>query len=549
MKYLKLFETDSERVEYEGGGSYIEPYVSYVEGVGVYYNKDEIATDLTNLPLMNIARAQGWVEQDATAMTKADAAAVTTEQFNAANYVIIGEWSTTSTFSALTSFNEFKYFTNVTSIEFNNDNYTGGFYYATNLSEITIPNSVTNIGSSAFTSCSGLTSIVIPNGVTSIGDDAFSNCYGLTEVTIPNGVTSIGSSAFGACTGVTSVTIPNSVTSIGNGAFASCVSLTGITIPNSVTYIGSGAFQYCNFTGITIPNSVTYIGSYALSSCENLTNVTIPSSVVCIGSNAFDGTPWWNAYSADTSHRYNNIIYINDVAYQLLDKTITSITFRENTIGIAGSFFHSCYRITSVGGVGSGASIEIPNSVQAIGNDAFGSCTGITSVTIPDNVTLIDERAFDNCNKMERIIIGNGVTGISESLFSQCRKLNSVTIGNGVTSIGTYAFYSCSALTSINMSSGVTSIGEYAFGYCSGLTSIDIPSGVTSIGNGAFSYCSNLASITSLAATAPTITFYTFSNVKTGGTLTVPSGSTGYDVWMQNANYYLGLYNWTKVEQ
>jgi len=56
-------------------------------------------------------------------------------------------------------------------------------------------------------------------------------------------------------------------------------------------------------------------------------------------------------------------------------------------------------------------------------------------------------------------------------------------------------------------------------------------------------------SITSNATTAPTISYSTFKDVKSGGTLTVPSGSTGYDVWMGTGDYYLGKYNWTKVEQ
>jgi hypothetical protein len=72
---------------------------------------------------------------------------------------------------------------------------------------------------------------------------------------------------------------------------------------------------------------------------------------------------------------------------------------------------------------------------------------------------------------------------------------------------------------------------------------------VTSISYGAFQNCSGLTNITCNAITAPTIQNNTFQSIKTGGTLTVPTGSTGYDVWMGTGYYYLGKYNWTKVEQ
>ena len=94
-----------------------------------------------------------------------------------------------------------------------------------NLQTITIPSSVTSIGSSAFYKCTKLTSVTIPEGVTSIGMSAFYNCSGLTSITIPESVTSIGNYAFYNCSSLTSITIPESVTSIGNYAFSECSSL------------------------------------------------------------------------------------------------------------------------------------------------------------------------------------------------------------------------------------------------------------------------------------------------------------------------------------
>ena len=198
------------------------------------------------------------------------------------------------------------------------------FLSAKSDSSYTIPNSVTSIGSYAFSGCNNLTSITIPNSVTSIGSYAFSGCDNLTSITIPNSVTSIGSYAFSDCYNLTSITIPNSVTSIDYDAFYRCTNLTSITvdienksyssengilfnkdkteiiryspgkndssytIPNSVTNIGSYAFSDCyNLTSVTIPNSVTSIGGYAFSGCDNLTSITIPNSVTSIGIYAF----------------------------------------------------------------------------------------------------------------------------------------------------------------------------------------------------------------------------------------------------------------------
>ena len=167
--------------------------------------------------------------------------------------------------------------------------------FSPNIKTVSIPDSVTSIGSGAFWGCFGLTSVTIPNSVTSIGDSAFYNCTGLTSVTIPNSVTSIGDSAFYNCTGLTSVTIPDSVTSIGDWAFAGCTGLTSLVIPDSVMSIGSSAFSGCTgLTSVTIPDGVTYIGNNAFNGCANLVTVTKPKR---ISVDAFLGSKWYNKKS------------------------------------------------------------------------------------------------------------------------------------------------------------------------------------------------------------------------------------------------------------
>ena len=147
------------------------------------------------------------------------------------------------------------------------------------LASVTIPNSVTSIGYSAFYACSSLTSVIIGDSVTSIGNSAFSECTSLTSVTIGNSVTSIGTYAFKFCRVLTSVTIPNSVTSIGNFAFAYCSGLTSVTIGNSVTSIGNCAFAGCSgLTEIHSEASVAplLVGTDCFANVPNNIPVYIP---------------------------------------------------------------------------------------------------------------------------------------------------------------------------------------------------------------------------------------------------------------------------------
>lgn len=124
----------------------------------------------------------------------------------------------------------------------------------TQLSSVSMPNSVTNIGSVAFTNCTGLTTVTMSDNVTSIGIGAFSGCYGLTSITIPSGVTRIENGVFGDCRSLTSITIPSGVTAIGDYAFNGCFSMASITVEATTPpTLGTSVFDNTNNCPIYVP--------------------------------------------------------------------------------------------------------------------------------------------------------------------------------------------------------------------------------------------------------------------------------------------------------
>ena len=309
---------------------------------------------------------------------------------------------------------------------------------------VTIPSSVTNIGSYAFDGCyNGLTSMTIPSSITDIGEEAFYGCSSLTNVTIPDSVVNIGDGAFYGCSGLTSVTIPQCVCSsrIRTIFSSSYLSITNVIIVAGVTNIGNYTFSDCRrLTSVTIPDGVTSIGDYAFCNCSGLTSVTIPNSVTNIGAHAFTGC------------RITDVI----VPQYVLDSGI-------------GAVF-STSSITNV---------SYSSVITNIGDRAFQDCSGLTSVTIPDGVTSIGIRAFYRCSGLTSVTIPNSVTSIGDYAFEYCRGLMSVTIPNSVTNIGYSAFEGCRGLTSVTMPDSLASIGSYAFEGCGNLTSVimqgDVP--------------------------------------------------------------------------
>ena len=321
------------------------------------------------------------------------------------------------------------------------------YYIPSSIMSVTITGK--NIPRNAFFNCRGLTSVSIPDSVTTIGSEAFSGCSGLTSITIPDSVTSIGNYAFSRCSGLTSITIPDIVTSIGSSAFSGCSSLESITIP----FVGAKA-------GVTSSDTYQYPFGYIFGT-SSYTGGLATAQYYYGGSTSstISGTYYIPSSLKSVTVTGGNILY--GAFYNC--KGLTNITIPNSATSIGGSAFRGCTGLTS---------ITIPNSVTSIGDHAFYGCRGLTSITIPDSVTSIGSSAFWYCSGLTSVTISNSVTSIDEGAFRDCSGLTSVVIPDSVTSIGYEAFDGCSGLTSIIIPDSVTSIGARVFLGCSGLKKV-----------------------------------------------------------------------------
>lgn len=436
---------------------------------------------------------------------------------------------------------------------------------------VSFPDTLTTIGASAFDSCP-ITELDLKN-VQSLGMEAFDYNY-VSALHIPASVNSINRNPFRTPYGNQTITVDSNNTTYSDGGGCNCVydetthtlvvGGPNSTVPTGCTTIGEFAFSNCyGLTSIEFPASVTSIKWLAFGSDEQGNLATIrahsvptfePLAFMSVADNGtlyldagLDPTDWMNALPA---------------GWTLVQPCNVSISAGANgLVSVNGGTPTSSY--TGTVNYGTQITIQaIPDTDYEFDSWSDGDSTNPRTLTVTSNVTL--SAAFQEAvpvqpNDEVWYTTSDGQTITPYQLKDANGNYllivsNTYTDGKGVAKmsgdiVGTNnSFASQPTLTSISLPSSLTSIGASCFISCTSLASVTIPDSVTTIGNNAFYYCTSLAAIESLATTAPTISTATFRNVAQNGILTVPSGAD-YSVWMQTSNYYLGLYNWTLVQQ
>jgi len=328
-----------------------------------------------------------------------------------------------------------------------------------------IPEGTRKIPTTAFQNCKNLISIVLPEGIEYIDTGAFAGCENLKSIYLPASLKDFRISAFEGCgletievhpdneefrsegncllskdgtrliIGCKTSVIPPSVNLIGIQSFSDKPGLTDIVIPGSVKRIENYAFYRCpDLRSVIISDGVEEIGHDTFASCTNLTDVSISNSVTGIGCDAFHGCPCLEALKVTHPDIIKDFHQSQDVETEYEeeeDETSNNELIDENGHAvipdgpeeIEDKAFSNCKGLVS---------IEIPESIRAIGMSAFKNCSGLTSVKLPSNLKKIYLGAFMGCTGLTSIIIPDGVKEIQECAFKGCTSLAEVTIPEGV---------------------------------------------------------------------------------------------------------------------
>lgn len=298
------------------------------------------------------------------------------------------------------------------------------------LTEIIVPNEITQIKDYTLYGASSITSIIMSENVLNIGDSAFYGCESLQSVTIKGDVLRIGANSFYNCYNLISISIFK-VKNIGNNAFFNCKKLNKVSISNLKSWFEINFYsEYSNHHS----SNPLYYGHHLYVDDKEVTEIDIPSSVIQINERVLVGA-----------------------------SSITSITIPESVETIGNYAFGWCTGLTS---------LKFKNNSQltSIGDYAFFNCSELKSITIPNSVTSMGSCLFLNCSGLVSVELSNAVRNVKYATFSGCSSLISIGLSDNITNIGACAFYECSSLISIIISTSITKINSNSFYNCSNLT-------------------------------------------------------------------------------
>ena len=313
------------------------------------------------------------------------------------------------------------------------------------------------------TSCAAnIISVEIPDSVLVIGQDAFAQCGNLRRVNTGNGVQTIHDYAFFNCTSLNEVILSRNLTAIGVGAFENCTSLTEIVFPESLISIGNWAFRGCVSLGsIVLPERLDTLGGFSFQNCTAVTRITVKSNKI---NDTFQNYDPVGTRDDRWGEPFKNVGRATDGV---------AVIFTDTCTGIPARLFHAQTGEAYAANI---TSVEIADSVQKIGQDAFSGCAELTCVDMGSGIKAIDDYAFYNCTGLSTVKVSDALEVIGNGAFENCASLAAISLPENLTSIGTWAFKGCIALKSITLPERLATLGGFSFENCTALSRITIAS-------------------------------------------------------------------------
>ena len=294
---------------------------------------------------------------------------------------------------------------------------------------------VTKIGSTAFYKYnifgggSNITSIYIPDSITEIGSSAFENCKQLKKVRMSENIELIGDNAFLSCDQL-EYNVKNEILYLGNdqNPYVAAMGresnyLTEINVEQGCKYIEKDTFRYCRDAQTAIiPEGVKYIGEFAFYSCTSLKTVSIPTSINYLAYNAFNGCDSIECYEAGGVKYLGNETNNYVVAVKAISKDIQSVQIENGCKIIFNSAFKDCKSLSSV---------TLPNGIIEICGYAFEGCSALRRIDLPNSIKEL-HGSFYLCSGLEEVILSSELEVISTDTFAYCYNLETIKF-NGTT--------------------------------------------------------------------------------------------------------------------